>query len=125
MARVKLAYLVDLREARHLWTVQHTQCQADHLQILTSSCRGDVARLRANVVDNSSLQPRNQEVCALVDDLLLHTRQTIEDDSSSSPANIVNRLVDEKCTECHGTGEAVHILQYLCHDVVEGGGKES
>lgn len=74
--------------------MQDSQSQADHLQILTSGGSRDVARLGANIVDNGSLQPGNQEMRAFVDDLLLHTRQPVEDDGSSSTLDIVQRSVD-------------------------------
>ena len=51
--------------------MQHPQRQADHLQILAASRSRDVPGFGADVVDDGFLQPRDQEMCALVDDILL------------------------------------------------------
>ena len=69
--------------------MQDSERQADHLKILATGRCGDIPGLGANVEDDSSLQPRNEEVSTLVDDILLDTRQTIEDDGSTSALDIV------------------------------------
>ena len=48
--------------------MQHPQRQADHLQILAASRGRDVPGFGADVVDDGFLQPRDQEVCAFIDD---------------------------------------------------------
>lgn len=83
------AYLIDLRQSLHLRPVQHSEGQADHLQILGSSSGRDVSRLRAYIVDDGFLQPRYQEVCSFIDDLLLDTRQSVEDDCSTTASHVV------------------------------------
>lgn len=47
----------------------------------------DIARPRANIVDDGPLYPGNEEVSALADDGVLDTRETIEDDSSRTTIN--------------------------------------
>ena len=51
--------------------MQHPQRQADHLQILTASRSGDIPGFGTDIIDDGFLQPRDQEMCALVDDVLL------------------------------------------------------
>lgn len=91
--------------------MQHTQSQADHLQVLTTRGGGNVAGLGANIIDNSSLQPRNEEVCALVHDLLLHSGQSVEDDSAGTTTNIVNGGVEDVDSRRDGNREAVDLLE--------------
>lgn len=55
----KGGYLVDRRQLGNIRPVQNSQRQANHLQILTPRRCRDVARLRADIVDNGSLQPRD------------------------------------------------------------------
>lgn len=55
MANNAVTYLIDLWQHLHIRSVQYPQCQADHLQILTSSRRRDVAWLRPDVVNDASL----------------------------------------------------------------------
>lgn len=98
-----LAYLVDLRQLRHLRTMQHAKRQADHLQILTSSGGRDIARLCPHIVDDSSLQPGHQKVCAFVDNSLLHTGDPVEDDGASTTTNIIDGGVEQDSTGRHGT----------------------
>ena len=54
--------------------MQHPQRQADHLQILAASRSRDVPGFGADVVDDGFLQPRDQKMRALVDDILLDSR---------------------------------------------------
>lgn len=96
--------------------MQHTERQCDHLQILTSSGSRDVARLRPHVIDNSPLQPGDQQVCAFVDDLFLHSRQPIEDDSPRTTLDIVEGGVEEHGTDGHGAGQPVDIVKGVGHD---------
>lgn len=82
-------YLIDLGQPLHLRSVQHSQGQADHLQVLGSSRGRDVSRLRANIIDDGLLQPGYQKVGSFVDNLLLDTRQSVEDDCSTTASHIV------------------------------------
>jgi len=91
--------------------VQDSQGQADHLQILTSGGGGNIAWLGAHIVDNSSLQPRNQKMCSLVDNLLLHTRHSVEDDSSSSALHIIEGGVGDDNSRSHGNSQAVDVVE--------------
>lgn len=62
-------YLVDLGEILDLGTVEDTQGQRDHLEILGAGGGGDVAGLGADIVDDGALEPRDEEVGSLVDNL--------------------------------------------------------
>lgn len=42
----------------------------------------DVARTRTNVIDDGTLYPWNEEMCALANDVILDARKTIEDNCS-------------------------------------------
>lgn len=70
--------------------MQHSQRQANHLQILAAGRCGDVPGLRADIIYDGLLQPRNEEMGALIHDCLLDSAQTIEDDSTSSTLDIVD-----------------------------------
>lgn len=111
----KRTYLIDLRELGDLWSMKHSQGQADHLQVLTSRRRGNVSRLRPNVVDDCLLQPGDQEMCTLIDDLLLHTRQPVEDHGARTALDIVHGVLDEP----EPTGGGDHPLV----DIVESVGR--
>jgi hypothetical protein len=62
-------YLVDLGEVLDVGTVEDTKGQRDHLQVLGSGGGRDVAGLSADIVDDGTLQPRNEEVSSLVNNL--------------------------------------------------------
>ena len=64
-------YLVNFWQFGNVWSMQHPQRQADHLQILAASRSRDVPGFGADVVDDGFLQPRDQKMCALVDYVLL------------------------------------------------------
>lgn len=70
--------------------MQHTEGQADHLEILAARRRRDVSRLRPHVKDDAPLQPRHEEVRALVDDGVLDTGHPVKDDCSGSTLDIVD-----------------------------------
>lgn len=70
--------------------MQHPQRQADHLEILAASRSRDIPGFGADIVDDGFLQPRDQEMRALVDDGLLDSRQTVEDDRSRAAFDIVH-----------------------------------
>lgn len=105
--------------------MQDSQGQADHLQVLTSSGGGDVTGLCADIVDDGLLQPGDQEVGALVDDLLLDTGQPVEDDSPRTTSNVVEGVVEEHNTGGRGDGQPVEVVETVCrHDVGKGDGDE-
>ena len=110
-----LSYLIDCRQSRHLGSMQDPQRQTDHLQILATSCRTNVSRLGAHVVDDSFLHPRNEEMCAFIDHAVLDTRQTIEDDCSVSASDIVHG--------CLANGNSDEDGDCISRDRVEDGGR--
>lgn len=100
-------YLVDGGQLGHLGPVQHSEGQANHLQVLAAGGCGDVPRLGAHIVDDRLLKPGNEEVGALVDDALADTTQTVEDDGAVAAFDIVERGLGETDTGCERDGEAV------------------
>lgn len=98
-------HLVDFRQGLDLGPVQDTQRQADHLQVLAAGGGGDVARLGAHIVVDGALQPRHQEVGALADNVLLHTRQTVEDDGPRPAADIVDGVLQHADADGGGHGK--------------------
>lgn len=109
-----MSYLVDGRQLRDLRTVENTQCQADHLQVLTSGGSGDVTGLSSNIVDDRLLQPGDKEMGSFVDDLLLHTRQPVEDDSAGTTTNVVNRVVEDQGARGDGESQTVDVVETVC-----------
>jgi len=69
--------------------MQHSQRQADHLQVLATGGGADVSRLGSDIVYDGSLQPRNEKMCAFVHDGLLDSGQTVEDYCASAAFDIV------------------------------------
>ena len=51
-------------------------------------------------------------MCAFVDDLILHTRQSVEDDCSSSTFHIVDRGLAEREEKCGWNGPPAYIVQH-------------
>lgn len=92
-------YLVDLRQLLDLRAMQHPQRQGNHLQVLGSGSGADVPRPCAHIEDNRALQPGDQEMCALVGDLLLHSGQAVEDDGACATFDIVDGRL------CEGEGD--------------------
>jgi hypothetical protein len=98
--------------------VQHSEGQANHLQVLAAGGCGDVPRLGAHIVDDRLLEPGNEEVGSLVYNTLANTAQTVEDDGAVAALDIVERSLGE--TEAGGErdGEAVDGVQCVSHDGV-------
>lgn len=106
-----LVYLVNLWQGLDIWPVQDSQRQADHLEILAAGGGGNVPGLRAHVKDDAPLQPRDQKVRSLVDDILLDTGQPVEDDGSCSAPDVVDGLCEEECAGRGRDGHAVHEVE--------------
>lgn len=62
--------MVDLGELLDIGAVEDTESQGDHLEILGPGSGGDVAGLSADIVDDGALEPWDEEVGSLVDNLL-------------------------------------------------------
>lgn len=71
------------------------------------------------------MQPRDEEVRAFVDDLLLHTSQAIEDDSPGTAPDIVDRGVEEESGARCGASKAVEIVKGVGHGEGVGGGMQA
>jgi hypothetical protein len=98
--------------------VQHSEGQANHLQVLAAGGCGDVPRLGAHIVDDRLLEPGNEEVGSLVDDALANTTQTVEDDGAVAALDIVERSLGETETGSERDGEAVDGVECVGHDGV-------
>lgn len=99
--------LVYLRQHLHFRSMQHSERQTDHLQILTARRRRDVPRLRPHIVDDTLLQPRDQEMCAFVHHLVLDSCQSVEDDRSRATLDVVDRCLCKGESDGDGNGELV------------------
>lgn len=110
-SHARSTYLVDLREHGHLGPVQHSERQADHLQVLAAGGCGDVPGLGAHIVYNRLLQPGNKEVGSLVDNTLLDTTQTVEDDGAAAAFDIVEGGLGETDASGKWDGEAVQLVE--------------
>jgi hypothetical protein len=98
--------------------VQHSEGQADHLQVLAAGGCGDVPRLGAHIVDDRLLEPGNEEVGAFVNNTFANTAQTVEDDGAIAALDIVEGSLGE--TEAGGErdGETVDGVECVSHDGV-------
>lgn len=95
--------------------MQHPQSQADHLQILASSCRAYVPRLRTDIVHYGLLQPWNQKMCAFVDDTLFDTRNSVEDDGSCTAFDVVEGGLDPEDDKGHGECVSENAIESVRH----------
>ena len=102
-----LSYLINLGQLLHLGSMQDSQGQADHLQVFGSSRGRDIPRLRSDVVDDALLQPRDQEMCSLIHDLIFDSREAIEDDCSSATLHIIHRSLGERRSDGEWNGKLV------------------
>lgn len=82
--------------------MQDSEGQANHLQILATSGGRDVPGFRPHVEVDAALQPWHQEMCALVDDALFHSLQSVEDHSSCPAADIVDARLQQAIAEDGG-----------------------
>lgn len=62
-------YLVDLGKRLDFGAVKNTKRQRDHLQILGTGSGRDIARLSADIINDSLLEPRDKEMGSLAHDL--------------------------------------------------------
>lgn len=98
--------------------MQDSERQADHLQILATSGGGDVPGLRPDVEEDAALQPWYQEMCALVDDALLNSLQTIEYNGSCSTPHVVNARLHNAGADDGGNGEPCHCPDNWIHNLL-------
>lgn len=80
--------------------MEYPQRQADHLQILASRRGGDHPWLGADVEDDCAVQPWNEKVRTLVNDCVLDSGQTVEDDRPRATLDVVERGLGR----CKGQG---------------------
>lgn len=97
--------------------MQHPQCQADHLQILAASRSRYIPGFGADIVDDRFLQPRDEEVCAFVDDSLLDSRQTIKDYCPTTAFDIVHGGLGEGTADGEWDGPSVDCSEGVGHGV--------
>lgn len=85
-------YLINLGKLLHNRAVQDTQRQANHLHVLAARRGGNVSGPRAHIKDDAALQPGDEKVRALVDDVLLDTGQPVKDDGARAALDVKERL---------------------------------
>ncbi|KAH3667564.1 hypothetical protein OGATHE_003087 [Ogataea polymorpha] len=76
--------LVNLWEVLHVWTMQHSQSQRDGLQVLGPRGGGNGSWLGSDVVNDWSLEPRDNKVQSFANDLRLDSGEPVENDCSLS-----------------------------------------
>lgn len=106
-------YLVDLRQHAHFRPVEYSQRQANHLQVLTAGSGADVAGLGPDIVHDGALQPWDEEVGAFIDDAVLDTVQTVEDDGALTTTDIVDGGGGNGEGDGGGDGETVDLIERL------------
>jgi hypothetical protein len=82
--------LVNLRQLLDLRPMQHPQRKRNHLQVLASRRCRNVPWPCAHIIHNRPLQPRDQEMCALVDHVLLDSGDPVEDDGARTTLDVVD-----------------------------------
>ena len=97
--------------------MQDSQCQAHHLQILTSRRGRDISRLSSHIIDNALLQPGNQKVCAFVHNCVLDSGIAIKDDRTGSAFDIVDGCLDKCGSNCEGNSCGVDTFEKVGHFV--------
>lgn len=86
----RTTHLIDLRQGSNFRTMQNSQRQADHLQVLTTSRSRDIPGLRPDVEYDGTLQDWDQEVSAFVDDLVFDSGDAVKDDGAGATFDIVH-----------------------------------
>ena len=86
---------VDLRQSIDAGSGQDTAGNVDHLQILGTGEGGDVARLRADIVDDGSLNPGDLYVGSFGVDLALDTANTAVLDGAATTIDVEEGVVEE------------------------------
>lgn len=65
-------------------------------------------------------------MCSFIDDLLLHTGYSVEDDGPRAALDVVDTVLSNHTPNCKGEGHAVYILEHVGHGVeLEGDGMRS
>lgn len=95
--------------------MQDSQSQAHHLEILASRRRRDVSWLGSDIIDNALLQPWDQEMRSLVDNRVLDSSKSVEDDCASTTLNIVDGSLCERRTDGQRNSVFGEVLKCLCH----------
>ena len=104
--------MVNLGKRLDNRTVQNSQRQANHLQILGSGGGRDVSGLGAHIKDDAPLQPGDKEMRSFVDDIFLDTGQSIKDDGSRSALDVKDGLADGSANQGRRHSHAVHGVEH-------------
>lgn len=107
--------LVNLGKGLDLGPVQHAQGQVNHLQVLAAGDCANGARLGADVEDDALLQPGDEEVGALVDDVVLDALPPVKDDGARAAADVVDGRAGQADGDGAGKGEPVEEVEGLGH----------
>ncbi len=99
---------VDERQGADLGAGEDPHRDVDHLQVLCSRQRGDIARLCPHVVENGRLEPGDVEVCALVVDVGLDAAQAGVLDGAHAPVHVEEGIVGHEVdgAQAHDHAEA-------------------
>lgn len=79
----------DLGQVLGLWTIERAQRDVYCLQIFATRRDCNRSWTCANIKDNRPMQPRNHEMCALANHVLLNTLKSIEYNRSMSSINLI------------------------------------
>ena len=118
-----MAYLIYLRQHAHLGSMQHSQRQAHHLQVLTPRRRTNVPRLRPHIKRDRFLQPWHEKVRALVDNLVADSAQAVEDHCAGAALDVVDAGAGEGEADGGGDGVAVDLVKGVRHYARRRGGR--
>jgi hypothetical protein len=86
---------VDLRKGIDAGSGQDTAGNVDHLQILGTGEGGDIARLRADIVDDGGLNPGDLQVGSFGVDVALDTADTAVLDGAATTIDVEECVVEE------------------------------
>lgn len=95
--------------------MQNPQRQSNHLQVLAARRGANIPRPCPHIKHNRPLQPRNQEMRALIHNLLLDTGHPVEDYGPRSALDIVERRLHDRGPDGGGHNPAEERRRYGGH----------
>lgn len=103
---IKTEGLVDVGELGDDGSVEDSEGERNHLQILGAGGSGDVSGLGSDVEDDVLLEPGHEEVGSLADDGLLDTSKTVKDDGSVATTDVVHGRLHQGDADTNGDGNS-------------------
>lgn len=95
--------------------MEHAQGEADHLQVFAASGGADIPGLGTHIVDDGPLEPRDEEMRALVDYAFLDARNAVEDHGPRTAFNVVQRRISHRDAHRNGNGVAGEGVEHGGH----------